>query len=302
MRYGEEVRKAREAGRPIVALESTIISHGMPYPKNKETALSLEAIIREEGAVPATIGIVDGEIVVGMNEEEIEAFSTRKDIRKVSKRDLPIVVARKERGATTVSATILVASRAGIDVFATGGIGGVHRGAEKTFDVSRDLLELGSEPTLVVCSGAKAILDLPKTIEVLETQGVTVLSYLSKTFASFYSRSSGLPVDAVFSDPKEAAGILKARRDLSLSGGVLVSNPCPEEMAIPNNDIEQAISKAVKEAEEQKITGKSLTPFLLSRIAELTGGESLETNMALVKNNARLAARIAKAYSELTQR
>ena len=299
MRYSDEVKKAKAEGRPIVSLESTIISHGMPYPKNKETALALEAIIREEGAVPATIGIIDGEIVIGMNEEEIEAFSTRKGIRKVSKRDLPIVVARKEWGATTVSATILCSAMAGIDIFATGGIGGVHRGAEKTWDVSRDLYELGSEPTMVICSGAKAILDLPKTIEVLEAQGVSVLSYESETFASFYSRSSGLPVDAVFRDPAEAAAILKARRDLGLTGGVLVSNPCPEEMALPNEYIEKAIDEAVKEAEEQKITGKAVTPFLLSRIATITGGESLETNMALVKNNARLAAKIALSYSKL---
>lgn len=299
MRYSDEVEKAKAEGRPIVSLESTIISHGMPYPKNKETALALEAIIREEGAVPATIGIIDGEIVIGMNEEEIEAFSTRKGIRKVSKRDLPIVMARKEWGATTVSATILCSAMAGIDIFATGGIGGVHRGAEKTWDVSRDLYELGSEPMMVICSGAKAILDLPKTIEVLETQGVSVLSYESETFASFYSRSSGLPVDAVFRDPAEAAAILKAWRDLGLTGGVLVSNPCPEEMALPNEYIEKAIEEAVKEAEEQKITGKALTPFLLSRIATITGGESLETNMALVKNNARLAAKIALSYSKL---
>ena len=299
MRYSDEVKKAKAEGRPIVSLESTIISHGMPYPKNKETALALEAIIREEGAVPATIGIIDGEIVIGMNEEEIEAFSTRKGIRKVSKRDLPIVMARKEWGATTVSATILCSAMAGIDIFATGGIGGVHRGAEKTWDVSRDLYELGSEPTMVICSGAKAILDLPKTIEVLETQGVSVLSYESETFASFYSRSSGLPVDAVFRDPAEAAAIFKARRDLGLTGGVLVSNPCPEEMALPNEYIEKAIDEAVKEAEEQKITGKAVTPFLLSRIATITGGESLETNMALVKNNARLAAKIALSYSKL---
>lgn len=299
MRYSDEVKKAKAEGRPIVSLESTIISHGMPYPKNKETALALEAIIREEGAVPATIGIIDGEIVIGMNEEEIEAFSTRKGIRKVSKRDLPIVMARKEWGATTVSATILCSAMAGIDIFATGGIGGVHRGAEKTWDVSRDLYELGSEPTMVICSGAKAILDLPKTIEVLETQGVSVLSYESDTFASFYSRSSGLPVDAVFRDPAEAAAILKARRDLGLTGGVLVSNPCPEEMALPNEYIEKAIEEAVKEAEEQKITGKAVTPFLLSRIATITGGESLETNMALVKNNARLAAKIALSYCKL---
>lgn len=299
MRYSDEVKKAKAEGRPIVSLESTIISHGMPYPKNKETALALEAIIREEGAVPATIGIIDGEIVIGMNEEEIEAFSTRKGIRKVSKRDLPIVMARKEWGATTVSATILCSAMAGIDIFATGGIGGVHRGAEKTWDVSRDLYELGSEPTMVICSGAKAILDLPKTIEVLETQGVSVLSYESETFASFYSRSSGLPVDAVFRDPAEAAAILKARRDLGLTGGVLVSNPCPEEMALPNEYIEKVIEEAVKEAEEQKITGKAVTPFLLSRIATITGGESLETNMALVKNNARLAAKIALSYSKL---
>ena len=299
MRIAPEVKQALAEKKAVVALESTIISHGMPYPKNLETAYALEDIIREEGAVPATIGLVEGEIVIGLSHSEIEELAKRKGARKVSKRDLPIVMANGEWGATTVSGTILCASKAGIDVFATGGIGGVHRGAEKTFDVSRDLLELGSEPMLVVCSGAKAILDLPKTIEVLETQGVTVLSYESDSFASFYSRSSGLPVDYVFHDPSEAAKVLKARRDLELTGGILVSNPCPEDMAMDNKAIEKVIEEAIKEADKNEIHGKSLTPFLLSRIAELTKGDSLETNMALVKNNARLGARIAVAYAKM---
>lgn len=299
MRFSKEVIEARAKGIPLVALESTIISHGMPYPKNRETALALEKIVREEGACPATIGIVEGDIVIGLSEDEIEEFSKRKDIVKVSKRDLPICVARKLWGATTVSATILCAAMAGIDVFATGGIGGVHRDAETSFDISRDLLELGNEKTLVVCSGAKAILDLPKTIEYLETQGVTVLSYKAEKFASFYSRSSGLPVDAVFHDPKDAANILKARRMLGLTGGILVSNPCPEEMAIPNEEIDKAIEEALRDAEKEGVKGKEVTPFLLAKVANLTKGESLETNVALVENNARLAARIAVEYSKL---
>lgn len=302
MKVREEVRKALEEGAPVVALESTIISHGMPYPKNVETALLVEKTIREHGAIPATMGIIEGEPIIGMSEEEIEQFGKRKGIKKVSKRDIPIVIANKEWGATTVSGTILFAAKAGIEVFVTGGMGGVHRGAEKTFDISRDLYEIATKPVTVVSAGVKAILDIDKTLEVLETQGVTVLSNKEKDFASFYSRSSGRGVDAVFSTPKEAAAIIKAKRDFPLEGGILISNPCPEEMALPHEYIDAYIEQALKECEEKGIKGKDTTPYLLARIVELTGGKSLESNIALVLNNAALGAEIAKEYAELRRR
>lgn len=299
MRIGKEVEKALQEGRAVVALESTIISHGMPYPKNVETALKVEEVVRENGAVPATMGIIDGEPVIGMSPAEIEEFGKRKGVAKVSKRDLPIVIAKKEWGATTVSATILLAERAGIEVFATGGIGGVHRGAETTWDVSRDLYELGSEDVTVVCAGAKAILDIPKTLEVLETQGVSVLSYKSNSFANFYCRETNHPVDGTFETPLEAAKIIDAKRSFPLRGGILISNPCPEAYAMKHEEIDGIIEKAVQEAGEKGIQGKDVTPFLLKRIVELTGGESLETNIALVLNNAKLAAQIAVEYAAL---
>lgn len=302
MKIKEEVRKALEEGKPVVALESTIISHGMPYPKNVETALLVEKTVREHGAVPATMGIIEGEPIIGMTEEEIEEFGKRKGIRKVSKRDIPLAIARKEWGATTVSGTIIFAAKAGIEVFVTGGMGGVHRGAEKTFDISRDLYEIASLPVTVVSAGVKAILDIDKTLEVLETQGVTVLSYKEKDFAAFYSRSSGKGVDGVFSTPKEAAEIIKAKRDLGLTGGLLISNPCPEEMSLPHEYIDAFIDEALKECEEQGIKGKDVTPYLLKRIVELTGGKSLESNISLVINNAILGAEIAKEYSELRRK
>ncbi len=299
MRISKKVEKALKEGRPVVALESTIISHGMPYPLNVETALKVEETISKEGAVPATIGIIDGEAVVGMSKEEIEEFGKRKGIYKVSYRDIPIVKATKAWGATTVSATMVVAEKAGIEVFVTGGIGGVHRGAELTFDVSRDLKELGLRNVTVVCAGAKAILDIPKTLEVLETEGVSVLSYRERDFASFYSRDSGYPADYVFASPEEAAAIIKAKRDLGLRGGILISNPPEEEYALPKDYIEGYIKEALKEAGEQGIRGKDITPYLLKRITELTGGKSLDTNIRLVINNAVLGARIAKALTEL---
>ncbi len=299
MKINPEVAKALKEGRPVVALESTIISHGMPYPKNVETALLVEKTIRDNGAIPATMGIIEGEPIIGMTPEEIEQFGKRKGIAKVSKRDLPIVIAKKEWGATTVSATILMAKKAGIEVFVTGGIGGVHRGAETTFDISRDLYELASEPVTVVCAGAKAILDIPKTLEVLESQGVSVLSYRSKDFANFYCVDSGYPVDYTFETPLEAAKIIKAKRDFGLSGGILISNPCPEEDALPHEYIDSIIASAVKEADEKDIKGKDVTPFLLKRIVELTGGKSLETNIHLVINNAILGAKIANEYAHL---
>ena len=297
MKIRDEVQKALKEGKAVVALESTIISHGMPYPKNVETALSVEKVIRDEGAIPATIGIIDGEIVIGMTPDQIEDFGKKKGIAKVSKRDLPIVVAKKLYGATTVSATMLCAKMAGIDIFVTGGIGGVHRGAETTFDISRDLKELGEVDVTVICSGAKAILDIPKTLEYLETEGVTVLSNKADRFANFYSLSSDGPVDYAFQTPEEAADILLAKKELGLKGGVLISNPVPEEMALPHEYIDSLVDQAVRECEEQGIKGKDATPFLLKRIVELTGGKSLETNIALVRHNAELGARIAIALA-----
>ena len=293
MKINPEVALALKEGRAVVALESTIISHGMPYPKNVETALKVEATVRENVAVPATIGIIDGEIIIGMSPEQIEDFGKKKGIAKVSKRDLPIVVAKKQYGATTVSATMLCAKMAGIPLFVTGGIGGVHRGAEKTFDISRDLKELGEVDVTVVCSGAKAILDIPKTLEYLETEGVTVLSYKAERFANFYSLATDAPVDYAFQTPEEAAEILYAKKKLGLKGGVLISNPIPEEMALPHEYIDSIVDQAVKEAEEQGVKGKDATPFLLKRIVELTGGKSLESNIALVCHNAELGAKIA---------
>ena len=299
MKINPRVEKALKAGEPVVALESTIISHGMPYPRNVETALRVEKAIIDAGATPCTMGIINGEPIFGMNEEEIEQFGKKQGIAKVSKRDFPIIMAQGGWGATTVSGTILMAKKIGIEVFVTGGIGGVHRGAEHTFDVSRDLYELGSEPVTVVCAGAKAILDIDKTLEVLESLGVTVLSYKEKSFANFYCRDSGKPVDGVFYTPEEAAKIIKAKRDFGLTGGILISNPAPEECALPHEYIDSIIESAVKEADEKGIKGKDITPFLLKRIVEMTGGKSLDTNIDLVINNARLGALIAKSYSEL---
>ena len=299
MKISLRVAKALANKEPVVALESTIISHGMPYPKNVETALLVEKTIEDNGAIPATIGIIDGEIVVGMSHDEIEEFGKKKGIAKVSKRDLPIVVAKKMWGATTVSATMLIAHMAGIEIFVTGGIGGVHRGAESTFDISRDLKELGKVDVAVICSGAKAILDIPKTLEYLETEGVTILSNKKKSFANFYSSSSSYPVDYAFTSAKEAASIIKTKRDLELEGGILISNPVPEEYSLPHDYIDSIVDQAVKESKEQGIKGKDVTPFLLKRIVELTGGKSLESNIALILNNAKLGANIAKEYSSL---
>ena len=298
LRVRPDVASAIENHQPVVALESTIISHGMPYPRNVETARRVEEEVRKNGAIPATIGIIDGMIVVGMTDDEIEEFGKRKGIAKVSKRDLPIIVANKEWGATTVSATMICAHMAGIDVFVTGGIGGVHRGAETTWDVSRDLKELAQISMMVVCSGAKAILDIPKTLEYLETEGVTVLSNKAETFANFYSVSSSDPVDYAFKTPNEAARIYLAKCDLGLPGGILVSNPIPEEYAMPHEVIDQIVNQAVADCEALGIKGKDTTPYLLKRIVELTGGDSLEANIRLVINNAKLGAEIAVNLSK----
>lgn len=299
MKVSKEVALALKEGRPVVALESTIISHGMPYPKNVETALLVEKTIRENGAIPATIGIIDGEPIVGMSQEEIEEFGKRKGIRKVSRRDLPIVYANKLWGATTVAATMILANQAGIEIFVTGGVGGAHRGAQQTFDISADLEELGKTNVTVVSAGVKAILDLDLTLEILETKGVPVLSYQTDEFADFYTRHSGIKMENVVNSPKEIASIIKAKRENHLDGGMLVANPIPEEFAMDPVVINAAIEKALKMADEAGVKGKDVTPFLLKTIVELTGGDSLESNIKLVLNNAKLGAAIAKELSSL---
>ena len=288
-----EIQKALDANLPLVALESALISHGLPYPQNLETAQALEQAVRENGAVPATIAIGEGEIHVGLTEAELERLATKEGVRKVSRRDLPIAVARGEDGATTVAATMCVAALAGIEVMATGGIGGVHRG--QPFDVSADLPELAQTRVAVVCSGAKSILDLPLTLEWLETHGVPILGYGTDEFPAFYSRRSGLPVDARVDTPEEAAAIIRTKWELGLEGGVLVAVPVPEEAELPRELAEEAIEQAVAAAHERGITGKALTPFLLGQIAHITEGQSMAANIALLKNNAAVAARIARA-------
>ena len=299
IRVKEEALQALKENRPVVALESTIISHGMPYPRNVETALEVERIIREHGAVPCTIGIIGGEGVVGMSPEEIEEFGKRKGIAKVSRRDLPIIMAEKKWGATTVATTMILAAAAGIEVFVTGGIGGVHRGAQQTFDISADLQELAKTNVTVVSAGAKAILDLPLTMEVLETLGVPVLGYQTEELPAFYTRKSGLKVDYAIKDTKDAAKIIKAKRDLKLDGGVLITNPIPEKYSMDPEVINKAIDEAVKEMDTQGIKGKDCTPYLLAKIAEITGGSSLDSNIQLVYNNAAVGAEIAKELCNL---
>ena len=288
-----EIQKALDANLPLVALESALISHGLPYPQNLETAQALEQAVRENGAVPATIAIVEGEIHVGLTEAELERLAIEEGVRKVSRRDLPIAVARGEDGATTVAATMCIAALAGIEVMATGGIGGVHRG--HPFDVSADLPELAQTRVAVVCSGAKSILDLPLTLEWLETHGVPILGYETDEFPAFYSRRSGLPVDARVDTPEEAAAIIRAKWELGLEGSVLVVVPVPEEAELPRQLAEEAIQRALAVAEGRGITGKALTPFLLGQIAHITEGRSMAANIALLKNNAAVAARIAGA-------
>ena len=295
-----EVAEAIADGRPVVALESTIISHGMPYPQNVETALRVEQIIRENGAVPATIAIIGGRLKAGLSPEEIEYFGKKgRAIAKASRRDLAVLCARGEDGATTVTTTMIIAHMAGIKIFATGGIGGVHRGATETMDISADLEELAHTPVMVICAGAKSILDLGLTLEYLETRGVPVLGYGTKELPAFYTRHSGFGVDYEVDSPEELAQAFKASHDLGFSGGMLVTNPIPEEYSMPKDVIDAAIDRAIRESEEQGIHGKDTTPFLLARVAELTGGDSLASNIRLVFNNARLAARTAAAFSRL---
>ena len=291
--FAPEVRAALDAGKPVVALESTIITHGMPFPSNVETARRVEAEIRAHGAVPATIAVFGGQIHIGLTAEELDALARAKDVMKVSRADLAVCLAKGAWGATTVAATMICADLAGIKVFATGGIGGVHRGAELSFDISADLAELGITPVTVVAAGAKAILDLPKTLEVLETDGVPVIAYGQDEFPAFWSRSSGLKAPLRMDSAAEIARAQIMRRALGLSGGQLVANPVPAEAEIPHEVIDPVIEQALAEAAAQHIHAKEVTPFLLARIFELTEGRSLETNIALVLNNARLAAAIA---------
>lgn len=287
-----EVREALAAGRAVVALESTIISHGMPYPANVETARKVEGIVREEGAVPATIAILGGEISVGLDEQTLERLGSAGDVAKISRRDLAVAVARGLDGATTVAATMIAAAHAGIQVFVTGGIGGVHRGAEQSFDVSADLTELARTRVAVVCAGAKAILDLGLTLEVLETHGVPVIGFGSDRFPAFYTRDSGFDVDVRVDSAAELAAIVRTQWDLGLDG-VVVANPIPKEYEMDPGIVERAIRNALAEAAEQGITGKDVTPFLLSTIEAQTGGDSLTANRALIENNAHVGARLA---------
>ena len=294
-----EVQKALEEGRPVVALESTIISHGMPYPQNVETALNVEKIIRDNGAVPATIAVIKGRLKAGLSAEEIDYLGkTGTAVAKASRRDLPVLVAEGRDGATTVTTTMIIAHMAGIQVFATGGIGGVHRGAETTMDISADLEELAQTPVMVVCAGAKSILDLGLTLEYLETKGVPVIGYGTEELPAFYTRKSGFGVDYRVDSPEELAAMYAAQRDLGYKGGMLVTNPIPEEYAMPKDVIDAAIEQALRECKEQGVHGKETTPFLLARVVELTGGDSLESNIQLVLNNARVAARTAAALAK----
>jgi pseudouridylate synthase len=289
----DEVAEALYSKKPAVALESTIIAHGMPYPQNVETALKVEQVIRENGAIPATIACLNGKIQVGLSSAQLEELATSKNVLKLSRRDLPIAISQKRIGATTVAATMIGAEMAGIKVFATGGIGGVHRGVELTGDVSADLQELGMTSVAVVSAGAKAILDIPRTLEYLETMGVPVLGFQSEFFGAFYSRSSGIPVEMRMDTPQEIADFLNAKWNLRLKGGVLISNPIPEEFEIPHEVIEPVIMEAIAEANALNVNGKHLTPFLLGKIKEVTEGKSLDANIQLVLNNAMLASQVA---------
>ena len=295
-----EVAAAVAAGKPVVALESTIISHGMPYPQNVETALKVEQIIRDSGAVPATIAILGGRLKAGLTAEEIEYLGKKGHaVNKASRRDLAVLVSRKADGATTVTTTMMIAHMAGIQVFATGGIGGVHRGAETTMDISADLEELASTPVMVVCAGAKSILDLGLTLEYLETHGVPVLGYGTKELPAFYTRKSGFQADYEIDTPAELAKAFYVKQDMGLGGGMLVTNPIPEEYSMDHDAIYKVIDEAIAQANAQGIHGKATTPFLLAKVKELTGGDSLDSNIQLVFNNARLAAQTAAELCRL---
>lgn len=295
--YTDEVRNALENNLPVVALETTIISHGMPYPQNIEMAKEVEQIIRDNGAVPATIGIMNGQIKIGLSESELEEFATNKSVEKVSRRDFPYILASGKIGATTVAATMIAAQLAGIRVFATGGIGGVHREGEVTWDVSADLMELAGTNVAVVCAGAKSILDLGRTLEYLETHGVPVVGYRTDEFPSFFARESGFGVDFRLDTPEQVGTLLDTKWKLGLNGGVVIANPVPESDALEHNKIEAVIQQALEEAKQNNIAGKKVTPFLLDKVKQLTAGKSLQTNIALVRHNAAVAAQIAVAYN-----
>ena len=295
-----EVQKALDEGRPVVALESTIISHGMPYPQNVETALNVEKIIRDNGAVPATTAIIGGKLRVGLSKDEIDYIGKKGlKVTKASRRDIPVLVARGEDGATTVAATMILANLAGVSVFATGGIGGVHRGAETTMDISADLEELASTPVMVICAGAKSILDLGLTLEYLETHGVSVLGYQTEELPAFFTRKSGFKVDYRMDTPKELAAAFKAKNDLGLRGGMVVANPIPKEYAMDADYISKSIAEAIDEANAKGIKGKDTTPFLLDKLEKITGGSSLKANIQLVYNNAKVATQIACELSRM---
>jgi pseudouridine-5'-phosphate glycosidase len=294
-----EVRDALAARRAVVALESTIVTHGMPYPQNLQTALAVEDIVRAQRAVPATIALVDGRIRVGLDAAELERLAVAEGVAKASRRDLAALLARKAAAGTTVAATMIAAARAKIPIFATGGIGGVHRGAAETFDISADLVELSRTPVAVVCAGAKSILDIAKTLEVLETHGVPVLGYRTDDFPAFFARTSGHKVGHRFDSPRELAEVIAAQQRLGLDTGLLIANPVPEAEALPAAAVEAQIEQACRDAEAAGVSGKELTPFLLARISELSGGQSLRANIALIKNNAALAAEIAVELARL---
>lgn len=296
-----EVATALKEGRPVVALESTIISHGMPYPRNVETAISVEQIIRDQGAVPATIAILGGRLKVGLSRKEIEYLGKSEGVVKTSRRDIPFIIAKKLDGATTVATTMIIANLAGIRVFATGGIGGVHRGAQQTFDISADLQELAHTNVAVVCAGAKSILDLGLTLEYLETHGVPVVGFGTDELPAFYTRKSGFGVDYRVDQVDELAKAIKAKWDLGLDGGIVIANPIPEAYQMDYEEISKAIDQAIQEAEEKGIHGKESTPFLLARVKDITGGESLESNIQLVYNNANVAARLAIELARLSR-
>ncbi len=299
LELSNEVQEALKAGKPVVALESTIISHGMPYPQNVQTALRVEQTIRENGATPATIAIIGGKLKAGCTPEEIEYLGKKgQQVIKASRRDLPVLIARKEDGATTVTTTMIIAAMAGIRVFATGGIGGVHRGAQQTFDISADLEELAQTPVMVICAGAKSILDLGLTLEYLETKGVPVIGFGTEELPAFYTRHSGFKVDYRIDTPEELAAAFRAKIDCGLKGGMLVTNPIPEEFSMPKAVIDAAIEEALRQMDQAGIHGKQCTPFLLAKVKDLTGGDSLAANIQLVLNNARLAAKTAKALCE----
>ena len=297
----DEVRDAMAGGRAVVALESTIISHGMPFPQNVETAASVEAIVREAGAVPATIAVIEGRIRVGLSADELERFGAAKGVAKASRRDLAAARVKRATAGTTVAATMAVAARAGIAIFATGGIGGVHRGAAKTFDISADLSELARTPVTVVCAGCKSILDVAKTLEYLETQSVPVIGYRSDDFPAFFARKSGHRLDHRLDDPAEVAALIRTERQIGSSAGILIANPIPEADALPFDEVEERIEAACREAAEAGVAQKDVTPYLLDRINRLTGGRSLQANIALIKNNAALAAAIAVALARISR-